>query len=945
MKTRYYLWLALFAFLFVASCQKAPELSVTGSTSVEIKADGGSSSVSFIANRDWTVSCSESWVHVSPSSGSAADGQITVTVRCDANTTYEDRSATITIKAEDLTQTISVRQTANLGIIVPTKSYDLTSNAKTIEIEVQSNTQYSVSVSDNWVKQTGTKGLTKNVLVFSVEENTSYDNRSATITIKPQNATVQEQVISVKQAQKDAMAVDKTNFDMPYGGGGIEVKVEANVSFDVTPNVDWIHYVSTKALSNSTVILTIDENMTYASREGKIEIKQKNGSLSHTVTVKQAGRIAVTSLKLNKTALDLKEGDVESLVATVTPDNATDKTVTWSSTDTTIATVDSNGKVKAIKGGSTTIMARVGDKLATCSVTVEKLPNGAVNLGLSVLWAECNLGASTSEAYGDYYAWGETETKTYYNWSTYKWCNYGSFSSLTKYNTSSSSGTIDNKTVLEKADDVAHAKLGDKWRMPTDAEWKELQENCTLSWTAQSGVKGLLITSNKNGTSVFLPAAGYKIDNSLYGDVLNCLYWSSSIKADSPSNALIMYSYSGGANLSNHSRDAGLCVRPVYDSFDNPDNPDHPDNPIPVSSVILNKSELILTVGESEVLNATVTPDNATDKTVTWKSSNTAIAVVDANGKVSAISSGSATIAAMAGEKSATCVVTVQPNDIVVPNTAVDMGVSVLWGSCNLGASSPEEYGLKYAWGESTLKEKYSWETYQLLDWESYYYSHYITVRLSKYNDYDKKTRLEPVDDAASVNLEGKWRMPTAKELDELIDNCRWEAINKNLIKATSKITGESILFSTSNSNTIKLWSSDLVVNSEDKDQNYKCAFASEIKVSPKLFSVVTLHPSRYMELEIRPVYDKSASSFVSVSSLSISETQLSLNVGETKQLKVSVNPANASDKTVRWWSMRPDVVEVSKDGSVYGIKYGSTSVVGYACGKIVRCQIEVKSR
>lgn len=387
MKTRYYLWLALFAFLFVASCQKAPELSVTGSTSIEIKADGGSSSVSFIANRDWTVSCSESWVHVSPSSGSAADGQITVTVRCDANTTYEDRSATITIKAEDLTQTISVRQTANLGIIVPTKSYDLTSNANTIEIEVQSNTQYSVSVSDNWVKQTGTKGLTKNVLVFSVDENTSYDNRSATISIKPQNATVQEQVISVKQAQNDALSVEKTSYEMPYGGGGIEVKVEANVSFDVTPNVAWIHYVSTKALSNSIVSLTIDENTTYSTREGKIEIKQKNGSLSHTITVKQVGRIAVTSLSLNKTELNLAEGDVETLVATVKPDNATDKTVTWSTSDDNIASVDDNGKVTAIKEGAATITAKAGDKSAICSISVasSSIPDG------NIVFADSNI--------------------------------------------------------------------------------------------------------------------------------------------------------------------------------------------------------------------------------------------------------------------------------------------------------------------------------------------------------------------------------------------------------------------------------------------------------------------------------------------------------------------------------------------------------------------------
>lgn len=271
----------------LASCQKAPELTLTGPASLEISADGGSNSITFTANRDWSVRSSDSWVSVSPSSGTASDGTVTVSIRCSENTTYEDRSATITITMEELTQTVTVKQPANLEIVIPTQSFNLASDARSIEVEVQSNIQYTVSISDSWIKQTGTKGLTTNKLTFSVDENTTYEARSATITIKPQNATVQEQVISVKQAQKDALTVEKTNFDMPYGGGEIEVKVEANVSFDVKPSVDWIHYVETKALNSSSIVLRIDENKTFSAREGKIEIAQKSGSLSILVTVKQ----------------------------------------------------------------------------------------------------------------------------------------------------------------------------------------------------------------------------------------------------------------------------------------------------------------------------------------------------------------------------------------------------------------------------------------------------------------------------------------------------------------------------------------------------------------------------------------------------------------------------------------------------------------------------------
>ena len=157
---------------------------------------------------------------------------------------------------------------------------------------------------------------------------------------------------------------------MPYGGGEIEIKVESNVSFDVTPNTDWIHYVSTKALNTSTVLLKIDENATYDAREGKVEIKQQNGSLKHTITINQAGRIAVTSVELNKTSLTLRPEETVTLIATVQPDNATDKTAIWSSSDNEVATVDENGTVSAIKDGSAVIVAKAGEKTAECEVVV-----------------------------------------------------------------------------------------------------------------------------------------------------------------------------------------------------------------------------------------------------------------------------------------------------------------------------------------------------------------------------------------------------------------------------------------------------------------------------------------------------------------------------------------------------------------------------------------------
>ena len=369
--TRFAVLLIGMTYLF-ASCQKAAELALISPKSLEFSADGGSETITFTANRDWHVSCLDSWVTVSPSSGSASDGALTVTISCHANTTYDDRTTTVTISMEEQSQSVSIKQQANKGVVLPKQVFDLQCDARSIDVEVLANVEYSVSISGNWIKQTGTRALTSKTLTFSIEENKSFDPREGKITITPQDSKIQEQVISVRQAQKDALNVEKNSYDMPYGGGEIEIKVEANVSFEVEPNAEWIHYTQTKALNSTTVCLKIDENTAYSSRIGTVEIKQQGGTLKHTITVLQDGRIAVASIELDQTTLTLKPGETATLVATVKPDNATDKTVTWMTSDATIATVDDTGKVLAIEEGSVVITAQAGEMTTTCSIVVKK---------------------------------------------------------------------------------------------------------------------------------------------------------------------------------------------------------------------------------------------------------------------------------------------------------------------------------------------------------------------------------------------------------------------------------------------------------------------------------------------------------------------------------------------------------------------------------------------
>jgi len=185
-----------------------------------------------------------------------------------------------------------------------------------------------------------------------------------------------------------------------------------------------------------------------------------------------------------------------------------------------------------------------------------------VNLGLSVKWATCNVGASSPEEYGDYFAWGEVEPKSIYDFSTYKYCN-GSETTLTKYNYSSSYGTVDNKTTLELSDDAARANWGGSWRMPTDAELTELREQCTWTWTSQNGVNGYKATSKSNGNSIFLPAAGYRGGSSSGGAGSNGSYWSSSLGTGRPSYAYGLLFYSDNVLRYYDFRYYGQSVRPV----------------------------------------------------------------------------------------------------------------------------------------------------------------------------------------------------------------------------------------------------------------------------------------------------------------------------------------------------------------------------------------------
>lgn len=191
---------------------------------------------------------------------------------------------------------------------------------------------------------------------------------------------------------------------------------------------------------------------------------------------------------------------------------------------------------------------------------------GYVDLGLpsGLKWATCNIGANTPEEYGDYFAWGEVEPKSYYGWDNYKWCN-GNYNTLTKYCMGGNYGIIDNKTVLDSGDDAATVNWGGNWRMPTKEEQDELREYCTWKWIYDIGGYEVI---GPNGNSIFLPIAGFRFDDSLVQGGMIGLYLSSSLAYTESGYSADAY-YIGfevsGVNSYLNSRYWGYTIRPVFE--------------------------------------------------------------------------------------------------------------------------------------------------------------------------------------------------------------------------------------------------------------------------------------------------------------------------------------------------------------------------------------------
>jgi hypothetical protein len=276
-------------------------------------------------------------------------------------------------------------------------------------------------------------------------------------------------------------------------------------------------------------------------------IKPNVSLITETHDVEYNPIVRVSGVSLNKNELSLNKGDTETLVATVLPSDASNKNVTWSSSNDSVATVSSNGLVTAVGVGNATVTVTTDDGRFTAQCnTIITAPvidgHEYVDLGLpsGTKWATMNVGASSETDYGDYYMYGLT-AKYNQNQSNYK--------------------GVENP--LATSADTAAQVWGGSWHMPTSARCQELIDNTTREWTTINGVRGGKFTAS-NGNYVFFLPAGLKDRGTGYGMGTSCNVWASTPLNNNTSYACYLYCDSNSSSVSNQGqRWDGRSIRPV----------------------------------------------------------------------------------------------------------------------------------------------------------------------------------------------------------------------------------------------------------------------------------------------------------------------------------------------------------------------------------------------
>ena len=267
-----------------------------------IEQKGGKASLSFTTNTAWTATVnaasarSASWVSVLPESGGA--GSHTLTVTTTENDTFDERNATVVLKACAASKSFTISQKQKNALTVSSNKIEVKAAGGKAVIEVKANVLYEYEIekeAQSWITHTATRGLATSVLEFSVSENQNTDKREGKITIRDEEFT--EVVTVYQEGSKPAVILTQNEYTVGSQGENIKVELRSNVDYEIKlPDVDWISETATRALSSNTHYFTIKPNGTHDARMAEISFLNKENGIEEKVKVtqKQKDDIVVT---------------------------------------------------------------------------------------------------------------------------------------------------------------------------------------------------------------------------------------------------------------------------------------------------------------------------------------------------------------------------------------------------------------------------------------------------------------------------------------------------------------------------------------------------------------------------------------------------------------------------------------------------------------------------
>ncbi len=809
-------------------------------------------------NRSVTWKSSKTTVATVSSTGvvtAVASGSATITA-----TSANGKTATCTVTVTNPVTSISLSKTSLSLAKGATSTLTVTYNPT--DADNRSVTWKSSSTSVATVLNGTVTAVAKGTATITA---TSANGKTATCTV-----TVTNPVTSI--------SLSNTSLSLTKGATST-LTVTYNPTDADSRSVTWKSSNTAVATVSSTGVVTA-----VASGSATITATSANGkTATSTVTVTNP----ITSISLSNTSLSLTKGTTSILTVTYSPTDADGRSVTWKSSNTSVATV-SNGTVTAVGIGSATITATTPNgKTATCGVGVGP---ASVDLGLpsGTLWAEMNVGSTTPSDPGSYFAWGETTTKSSYTWASLKYCNNGSASSFSKYTTAGAELSI--------SDDAAYSVMGSSWKTPSSSELQELIDLCTIESTTIDGQAGYLMTG-PNGNTIFLPKNGYKYASSI-NDGGNCAeYWSRTLSNDI-GWANELHIGTTGSNITGFSRQYGAGVRPVAANKASRT----------IATAISMSSTLSLAKGNSSTITVTFTPSSVSSKLLKWVSDNNSVATVDGNGKVTAVASGTAHITATTYDGSnisKTCTVTV---------TTPVSSISLSKVSMNLTKGGTSTLTVSYNPADADGKS---------VTWNS---SNTLVAIVSTSGVVTAVASGTATITATSAN--GKTATCT--------------------VTVTNPVT--SISLNQASLNLTKGGTSTLIVTYNPTDADSRSVTWNSSNTSVATVStdgLVTAVASGTATITAASANGKTATCIVTVtnpvSSISLNQASLNLTKGGTSTLTVTYNPTDADSRSVTWKSSNTSVATVSTSGLVTAVASGTATITATSAnGKTATCSVTV---